>query len=236
VTSDDPDSPDPERVARIRSTTADRTSRSKREAPHFYLNVDADMSAVRRLRESLADGPEWTNPPSYTAIIVYAVARLLGEHPHLNVTVGDNGPVDLTDVGVGVAVDTPAGLLVPVLPAAHTRGLKEVDEWLRAATERARRLRLKPEDLSPKSLVVSNLGPLGIDSFHAIIDPSDPMILAVGRTIDRVVVDGGRPTVAPMATFALSIDHRVLDGADGARFLAAFRERIESIDIGGGST
>ena len=235
MTSEEPESPDPKRIARIRSTTARRTSQSKQEAPHFYLSADTNMAAVRRLRESLAEDPAWPRPPSYTAIIVYSVARLLSENPSLNVTFGDEGPVPLPDVGIGVAVDTPAGLLVPVLPAAHTRSLREVTDWLGEAADRARRLRIKPEDLSSKSLVVSNLGPLGVDSCHAIIDPSDPMILAVGRTIDRVVVEDGRPAVAPVATFTLSIDHRVLDGADGARFLTAFRERIESIEAGGES-
>lgn len=234
MTSAEAERPDAERIARIRSTTARRTSQSKREAPHFYLDIDADMASVCRLRDSFAKDSAWPDPPSYTAIIVHTVARLLGEQPDLNVRFDEKGPIAIADIGVGVAVDTPAGLLVPVLPAADTRSLQDVANWLRGAADRAYRLRLKPEDLSPKSLVVSNLGPLGIDRFHAVIDLSDPMILAVGRTVDRVVAVDGKSKVVPMATFSLSIDHRVLDGADGARFLSAFRERIESIDAVGG--
>jgi pyruvate dehydrogenase E2 component (dihydrolipoamide acetyltransferase) len=168
--------------------------------------------------------------------MVSTVGRLLGDFPRLNVTHGEDGPIAIEDTGIGVAVDTPAGLLVPVLPAAATRSLREVAEWLGGAADRARRLRLKPDDLSPKSMVVSNLGPLGIDGFHAIIDPSDPMILAVGRTVERVVAAAGRLVIVPMANFSLSIDHRVIDGADGARFLAALRDRIESIDATGGAS
>ena len=230
MTSQEPGNPDATRIARIRSTTASRTSQSKREAPHFYLDADVDMAAVGRLRGSFTDDPAWPDPPSYTAIIVHTVAQLLGERPELNVRFDQDGPIAIEGIGVGVAVDTPAGLLVPVLPDADTSSLRGIADWLKGAADRACRLRLRPEDLSPKSLVVSNLGPLGIDRFHAIIDPSDPMILAVGRTIDRVVVERGLSKITPMATFSLSIDHRVLDGADGARFLSAFRERVESID------
>ncbi len=228
--------PEPERVARIRATTARRTMQSKQEAPHFYLDVDVNMSAVRRFRESLAGDLSWSAPPTYTAIIVHVVAGLLERFPDLNVTYTDHGPVAIEGIGIGVAVATPAGLLVPVLSEANSSSLREIADWLAAAAERAHRLRLKPDDLSSKSLVVSNLGSLGVDRFHAIIDPSDPMILTVGRIVDRVIAEDGRATVAPMATFSLSIDHRVLDGAAGARFLTALREDIEFADIAGGSS
>ena len=221
--------PDPIRAARIRRATAQRMQQSKRDVPHLYLDVDVDMSAVQALREHLQTRLSWPTPPSGTAIIVHVVTRLLVERSELNVTHGDKGPIARDDVSVGVAIDTLAGLVVPVLPRADDRSLQEIAVWLRDAALRARDLRLKWDDLGPKTLVVYDLGPLGIDRCHAIIDPPDPMILAVGRVADRVLVESGRPVVSPTATLSLSLDHRVLDASAGARFLAELRDRLESI-------
>ena len=221
--------PDPVRAARIRRATAHRMQQSKRDVPHLYLDVDVDMSAVQALREHLQTGLSWQTPPSGTAIIVHVVTRLLVERPQLNVTYGDKGPTSRDRVSIGVAIDTLAGLVVPVLPEADDRSLHEIAVWLRDAAVRAREFSLKWDDLGPKSLVVYDLGPLGIDRCHAIIDPPDPMILAVGRIADRVLVEKGQPAVSPTATLSLSLDHRVLDASAGAHFLAELRGRLESI-------
>lgn len=221
--------PDPVRAARIRKATAHRMQQSKRDVPHLYLDVDVDMSAVQTLREHLQTGLSWPTPPSATAIIVHVVTRLLVERPELNVTYADTGPTSRDGVSIGVAIDTLAGLVVPVLPEADDRSLQEIAVWLRDAAVRAREFSLKWDDLGPKTLVVYDVAPLGIDRCHAIIDPPDPMILAVGRIADRVLVEKGRPKVSPTATLSLSLDHRVLDASAGAQFLAALRDRLESI-------
>ena len=187
------------------------------------------MSAVQTLRERLQTGLSWPTPPSGTAIIVHVVTRLLVERPQLNVTYDDNGPRTRDGVSIGVAIDTLAGLVVLVLPGADDHSLQEIAVWLRDAAVRAREFSLKWDDLGPKTLVVYDLGPLGIDRCHAIIDPPDPMILAVGRIADRVLVEKGQPVVSPTATLSLSLDHRVLDASAGAQFLAELRDRLESI-------
>ena len=202
---------------------------SKRDVPHLYLDVDVDMSAVQALREHLQTGLSWPTPPSGTAIIVHVVTRLLVERPQLNMTYGDKGATTRDGVSIGVAIDTLAGLVVPVLPGADDRSLQEIAVWLRDAAVRAREFSLKWDDLGPKTLVVYDLGPLGIDRCHAIIDPPDPMILAVGRIADRVLVVKGQPAVSATATLSLSLDHRVLDASAGAQFLAELRDRLESI-------
>ena len=147
----------------------------------------------------------------------------------MNVTYDDNGPRTRDGVSIGVAIDTLAGLVVLVLPGADDHSLQEIAVWLRDAAVRAREFSLKWDDLGPKTLVVYDLGPLGIDRCHAIIDPPDPMILAVGRIADRVLVEKGQPVVSPTATLSLSLDHRVLDASAGAQFLAELRDRLESI-------
>jgi pyruvate dehydrogenase E2 component (dihydrolipoamide acetyltransferase) len=127
-----------------------------------------------------------------------------------------------------VAVATEAGLVAPVLGAADRLGLRDTSAALAALVERARQGRLKPADLGPKSMVVSNLGMYGVDAFVAIIDQPDPLILAVGRVADRVVPLDGQVAIRPMCTLTLSVDHRALDGVDGARFLERVKWRLEN--------
>ena len=152
--------PDPVRAARIRKATAHRMRQSKRDVPHLYLDVDVDMSAVQTLREHLQTGLSWSTPPSATAIIVHVVAQLLVERPRLNMTYGDTGPTTRDGVSIGVAIDTLAGLVVPVLPGADDRSLQEIAVWLRDAAVRAREFSLKWNDLGPKTLVIYDLAPV----------------------------------------------------------------------------
>jgi pyruvate dehydrogenase E2 component (dihydrolipoamide acetyltransferase) len=211
-----------------RAAVARRLQRSKQNVPHFYLQADVDMSAVEklRLRARAKDG----NAPSVTSIVVRACSVVIAANPSLNVSFRD-GEVEYRDeVAIGVAVDTDAGVLVPVIGQADLLSLAETSARLIAAIERARAVRLRPEDAVRKSMVVSNLGMHGVDAFFAIIDEPDPLILSVGRTTKRLVVVDEAAEIRPMATFGLSIDHRVLDGVDGARFLTAFRDVLEQAE------
>jgi pyruvate dehydrogenase E2 component (dihydrolipoamide acetyltransferase) len=210
-----------------RSAIARRVQASKQNVPHFYLQVDVDMSAAERLR---ADARARTGQaPSITALIVKACALVLAADPSLNVRWDGEAATGRAELGIGVAVDTGRGLQIVTVGDAASLSPDETAARLRAVAERARRGRLRPEDAGAKSMVVSNLGMYGVDAFFAIIDEPDPMILSVGRIAERVVVDG-KPEVRPVATLGLSIDHRALDGADGARFLDALRTLLESAD------
>jgi pyruvate dehydrogenase E2 component (dihydrolipoamide acetyltransferase) len=208
----------------MRAAIAERTARSAREAPHFYLTVEVDFAAARdaAVRGDAARG-------GLTALVVCACARALRELPECNVSWRDGRAIRLPGIAVGVAVAVAGGILVPAIadpdrlpPADLRRALAEIIEHSRAG---------RVQGPSVRSMVVSNLGMFGIDEFHAIIDPPDPMILAVGAVRDRVVAVGGAPAVRPTALLSLSADHRVLDGVPAARFLARVRALLESPEV-----
>jgi pyruvate dehydrogenase E2 component (dihydrolipoamide acetyltransferase) len=214
-------------LSRARRAVAARTQASKREAPHFYLLADADMSEALRLRAHCAEALGWERLPSYTDLLVAACARALGRCPEANVVFSEEGLRRRESVDVGVAVALDDGLLSPVVRDAGALGLRELSERRRALVARARRGRLTGADAGERSIVVSNLGMYGVDAFIAIIDLPDPMILAAGRVAERCVPVDGVPAVRPACTLALSVDHRALDGVVAARFLGLLRESLE---------
>jgi pyruvate dehydrogenase E2 component (dihydrolipoamide acetyltransferase) len=200
---------------------------SKQTVPHFYLMADVDMTEVQRMRQYCLDAPDWARVPTYTDAIVHACARALASMPEINVTYTDQGLLAPPTVGVGVAVGTEEGLRVPVLQSADRLSLQETSRGIQELAERARQGRMRAADLSGRSMVVTNLGMYGVDTFVAIIDMPDPVILAVGRVADRVTAVNGQPAVRPMCTLTLSVDHRVLDGILGAQFLGEIKAQLE---------
>ncbi len=134
----------------------------------------------------------------------------------------------LSDVHVGVAVDTPAGLLVPVIRNADHLGLTEISRALANLSERARSGSLLPADQELGVFTISNLGAFGIDAFDAVLNPPQAALLAVGRIKEQAMVEAGKVVPAAMLTLSLSVDHRVLDGARGARFLGDLAELLET--------
>jgi len=222
-----PETPEPVPLTKIRETMAARTQASKQHVPHFYLMVDVNMAQVDRLRRYCTEKLGWERAPTYTDIIIRGCALAIVDMPVVNRSCGHGGLIQRQTIGIGVAVNTESGLVVPVIPNADRLALAEVSAALKGATERARLGRLRPDDLGEKSMVVSNLGMYGIDTFVAIIDMPDPMILAVGRTADRVVPLHGQIAIQPVCTLTLSVDHRVLDGVQGAQFLGKVKDYLE---------
>jgi pyruvate dehydrogenase E2 component (dihydrolipoamide acetyltransferase) len=207
-----------EPLTKVRAAVAERMAMSKRTVPHFYLLADVDMAAVVAARSMQADQ---ARRPTVTAFLVAAAAAALATNPEFNASFADGTLVRREQVSVGVAVDTPEGLRVAVIPHADRLTLADLDTQLREAAQRARSGRLRGSDVGTRSMVVSNLGMHGVDAFVAIIDEPDPFILAAGRIRDAVVVVDGAPAVRPVATLSLSVDHRAFDGVQAARFLAA---------------
>jgi pyruvate dehydrogenase E2 component (dihydrolipoamide acetyltransferase) len=205
----------------LRSVIAERTARSKREVPHYYLRIEVDFGALRAARAG-APPPA----PGYTDFVVKACARALREHPECNVSWRGGRCEPLPAVAVGVAVEVPQGILVATIVDPDRLALPELHLRLAAAIEAARAGRVG--EPGPRSMVVSNLGMFGVDEFQAIIDPPDPMVLAVGAVRERVVAVAAAPAVRPTAYLTLSADHRVLDGAPAARWLARVRALLES--------
>ena len=211
----------------IRRVVAERMSESFRTAPHAVVSMDVDMSHVVELRRRLRErGVE----VSYNAILIKAAAEALREFPILNSTLRGDEIRVWRRVNICVAIDTPKGLVAPVVKDADQRSLVELTEAVEDLAERARGEGLRREDLKGGTFTITNLGMLGVDRFQPIINPPQAAILAVGRITERAVVEEGKVVVRPMATLSLAFDHRIVDGAPAARFLRRIREILQTIE------
>jgi len=219
----------------MRRIIAERMAASFTTTPHIYLDLEVDMSEAERLRARRAQrgGPAI----SPTALLVKVAGVCLVRHPQVNASFVP-GALDGKDAirrhhgaHVGVAVAVEDGLLVPVVRDADRRDLADIAATIADLAARARAGKLRPDDLEGGTFSISNLGMYGIDTFHAIINPPQAAILAVGRITRRPVVVGDgtdeRIEIRPMLKLSLSADHRVVDGATGAQFLAAIKELLE---------
>ena len=217
-----------------RKTIARRLSEAKRDMPHFYLTVDCEMDALLKLRADLnarapknGDGGEGAYKLSVNDFIIRAVALALRKVPAANATWTEDAIRFYTNIDVSVAVATPSGLITPIIRRADTKGLAEISREIKDLAERARAGKLMPEEYQGGGFTISNLGMYGIKSFSAIINPPQSCILAVGSADPRPVVKKGALAIATVMTCTLSVDHRSVDGAVGAEFLAAFKPMIE---------
>lgn len=213
-------------TGRMWQTMARRLTESWQTVPHFYLKRDLDASAMIAWRTGLKARSEVKI--TYTDLLVKAVAVALGQHPHVNGTWNGEGVMFNTDVNVGLAVAVDEGLLVPVIHQADTLGVEGLATRRSAIVEAAQGGKLKPADLQGGTFTISNLGMFGIDTFDAIVNPPQAAILAVGRITERVVPHNGEVITRPMMTLTLSCDHRVIDGARGARFLDTLCTLLET--------
>ncbi len=208
-----------EPLSRMRRAIAAQMSRSAREAPQFNVSRDVDMSAANELRKKV--------DVSYTDVLVSAAARTLGAHPRLRSRVEGDALVRSVGVHIGLAVAVADGLMVPVIRDADRKDLPTLKRDRLAMEEGARSGKLPAGALSDAVFSISNLGSLGVDRFTALVNPPEAAILAVGRVRDQVVALAGSPAVRPVVTLTLSVDHRVADGAEAARFLADLTARLE---------
>ena len=214
----------------FRKAVARRLAESKREIPHFYLSIDCELDALMKLRADLngrAPEGEGAYKLSVNDFVVRAVALALRKIPAANATWTDEAIRLYQNVDISVAVATPLGLITPVIRRADTKGLAEISREIKALAERARAGKLRPEEYTGGGFTISNLGMYGIKSFSAIINPPQSCILAVGAGEQRAVVKKGALAIATVMTCTLSVDHRSVDGAVGAEFLAAFKPMIE---------
>jgi pyruvate dehydrogenase E2 component (dihydrolipoamide acetyltransferase) len=218
------DAPRREPLSRIRRLGAERTARSFSEVPHFYLTRDMEADRLVELVERL--GRRMDPAPSLTELLVLAVSRTLKSHPRLNGRYVDGELEVHDDVNVRVAVATDEGLVVPVLLKADALTLRELVPGVKDLVQRARDHRLAPEELSGGTFTISNLGMMGIDSFDAIINTPEAAILAVGRVRTVPEWRNGEWVPRRVISVTLSVDHRVADGADGARFLQDLQDAL----------
>lgn len=201
--------------------TAARRMVAAWQAPVFHLAVEVDMSAALRVRERVEGA-------TVTDALLASCAAALAAHPALNAHYGDESITTYSHVNLGVAVATDAGLVVPVIHDADRLDLAGTAAARRDVAARARDGKLTMADVTGGTFTISNLGMMGVDHFDAILNVPQVAILAVGATRHRQVWNAGQPTWLPMAELTLTCDHRAVDGATGAGFLAALRECLES--------
>lgn len=211
----------------MRRAIARRLTESKQQVPHFYLTVDCRMDALLALRAQANQGG--AVKLSVNDFIVRAAALALREVPEVNASWQDDAIEFHAGADISVAVATDGGLVTPIVRDADVKPLSAIAGEIVELAGRAKVNRLKPEEFTGGSLTVSNLGMYGIKQFAAIINPPQAAILAVGAAERRPVVDdNGDLKAATVMIVTLSADHRVVDGAVGARWLAAFRTLIEN--------
>jgi pyruvate dehydrogenase E2 component (dihydrolipoamide acetyltransferase) len=215
-------------VSATRMRIAERLVRSKTEIPHFYVSTSAEISRLEILRAELNAGS--ARPKiSVTHVLVAAIGRALAARRHLNAVWREGTQLMLDDVAVGVAVDTDNGVRMPVIGGAGHRPLDDLAACINGAAERSRAGRLRPDDMGPAAISLSNVGMFGVSQLLPIIDPDQSFIIGVGRAeaLFRPGKDGA-PLARREIMLTLAGDHRLVDGAAGAALLRAVADQIEA--------
>ena len=210
----------------MRRTIARRLAESKSTIPHFYLTVECRMERLLALRMEI--NASASRKISVNDFIVRAVAVALREVPQANVGWTDTAMRQYAQADVAVAVSTDTGLITPIVRAADRKTLSQISAEIADLAARARAGQLRPEEYQGGSFSVSNLGMHGVGAFSAIINPPQAAILAVGASQQKPVVENGELKVGTVMACTLSVDHRAIDGALAAQWLAAFQRAIEA--------
>jgi pyruvate dehydrogenase E2 component (dihydrolipoamide acetyltransferase) len=221
----------------MRKTIARRLTESKTTVPHFYLTIDVDASELVKLRETInaelasseAKADRGTQPMkvSLNDLLIKACAVALVRVPECNASFTPEAILVHKRVDISVAVAIPDGLVTPIVRNADRKSVVAVASEVRELASRARARKLKPEEMQGGTFSISNLGMFGIDEFSAVINPPEGAILAVGQVRDVPVVSDGEVVPGKRMTMTMSCDHRVVDGAVGASFLAELRRLVE---------
>ncbi len=214
------------KLSTMRKVIAERLSESKRTVPHFYMTVDVEMDRLLAARKDIneAEGLKL----SVNDFIIKALAIALKRAPEANVQFAGDKLYRYTRADVSVAVAIDGGLITPIIRGADAKGLIEISNEMRALAEKARAGKLMPEDYKGGTISLSNLGMYGIKEFEAVINPPQAAILAVGAAEQRAVIKNGQIVPATVMSATLSVDHRAIDGAIGAKLLTAFKALIEN--------
>ena len=218
-------------LSSMRKVIARRLSESKREIPHFYVSMDIELDAMLKLREDLnarspKDGPG-AFKLSVNDLIIKAAGVTLRRVPKVNASYTEDDLILYDDVDISVAVAIPDGLITPIIRKADQKGLAAISNEMKDLGARAKAGKLKPEEFQGGGFSISNMGMYGVSEFSAVINPPQAAILAVAAGRQRPVVKAGALAIATVMTCTLSVDHRVVDGALAAEWLAAFRDIVQ---------
>jgi pyruvate dehydrogenase E2 component (dihydrolipoamide acetyltransferase) len=223
-------------ASQMRLTTAaklmaERTTQSWTTVPHFFLTREIDATVVNAAREKALPAVQQSHSVkvTHTDLLVSAVARALARHPRMNASWVSGGLQANPDINVALAVAVDGAVVTAVIRNADKASLGDIAKRRQEIGERARANKLQPADISGATFTISNLGMFGIDAFTAIIVPPQAGILAVGAIVDRVAAVNGLLGVRPMLTMTLSSDHRVIDGAGAAQFLADVVKELQHL-------
>ena len=215
-------------LTQMRKTVARRLVESLGPVPHFFLTVDVDMTRALEVRARVNEMLEaHGGKASLNDLVIKAAAAALARHPECNAWWQEDRIRRFNRVHVGVAVAVPDGLITPVIRDAQAKGLARIAAEVRELAARARKKKLQPHEYTGSTFSISNLGMFGIEEFTAVINPPEAGILAVGAVEERPVVVDGQVVPRPRMRLTMSCDHRVIDGAQGARFLATLKEFLE---------
>lgn len=216
-----------EPVTQIRQTIAKRLVTSLGPVPHFFLTVDIEMDRAAEMRQSIK-ALEPDLKISVNDIVIKCAAAALMQHPQVNASFQEKviRYYEHADIGVAVAIED--GLITPVVRAADQKSISQIAAEVRELAERARSKKLKPDEYTGATFSISNLGMFGIDEFTAVINPPEGAILAVGAMTPKPVVRDNDVIIKQMMRVTMSCDHRVIDGATGAKFLQTFKKIMEN--------
>jgi len=216
-------------LTKMRKVIAQRLQESKVNAPHFYVDVTADATAMTQLKEALEEKAQDEGiKVSFNDILIKILSQALQEYPMVNASFVEDHIRLHRAINIGVAVEVEDGLVVPVLRNADEKTVSQISREVAELAGKARNKRLLPGEYQDGTFTITNLGMFGVESFHAIINPPESGILAVSAIIPKPVVVDGEIVVRPCLRLSLSVDHRLVDGAVAARFLARMKELIET--------
>lgn len=210
----------------IRRVIAKRLVESKQTIPHFYLSIECNIDKLLSLREEMnLDAKDFKI--SINDLIIKAVAMALAEVPEANASWTEEAILQYNNVDISVAVAIDGGLITPIIRNANYKSIIEISNEMKALAKKARENTLRPEEFQGGGFSISNLGMYGIKQFQAIVNPPQSCIMAVGTSNKRPIVINDNISIATILDISISCDHRVVDGAVGAKFLSSFKKFIE---------
>jgi len=216
-----------------RKIIADKTQKSHQIAPHISLSLSIDMSEVQKLRErgKTVTKNDGGVSPSLTSILLKAAVVALAKHPRLNAHLVDDEIRQYSRIHLGVAVAVDDGVIVPVIRNAGQKGTPEIHHELEDLVLRARRNRLKREEVTGSTFTVTNLGMFGIERFSAILNPPEVAILSLGCTVDKAIKTRRLVEFRPFLEATINVDHRAIDGAAAAQYLQTLKDVLECAQV-----
>jgi pyruvate dehydrogenase E2 component (dihydrolipoamide acetyltransferase) len=213
----------------VRKAIADRVAASARELPVFHLHAEVDATGLLAARVAAKREAQGARAPSHNDFIIKAVATVLPRHPVLNAWFEDDTIRVAKQVNVGFAVAAAEGVLMPTVFEADRKPVTQIAEETAEMISLAREGKLRASLQTGATFTISNIGPAGIDAFNAIISPPQTAIVALGSVAERPVATDGRLEVRQTVHLTLTVDHRAVDGVDGAKFLAGLKKEIEGL-------